>query len=214
MSHTLISFILILLATAGGAAGRRLAGGWIAKWLPFRVGTQTGRAVHGVMAAITLAPLAFWTGHPWGAIPLIAIAILLGDMLQGFPLGAPDANGKRGSIMVPTTWQHVAMISLLNGALGLLPMGLALVIAGVPPWWLVIAAALHGPAYWLATLWLPRWRWVGILNKDKILEAPPLAELYVGGLRSLGIALTLAVPWGPTLAPMEFLLGGLKHILP
>jgi hypothetical protein len=184
-----------LLAVAGGALGRRLSGGLIAKVLPFRVGTQVGRLCDALLVGLCFIPLVLLLGHPWWAAGLIAAQIMLIDMLQGFPLGPPDTEGKRGSIMVPETLRHVVLVSAMNGLVPLLPSMVLIYSLDDPlsAMMLLAAGLLHGPAYWAATLRQPRWRWCDILNRDGILEKPPLAELYVGGIRSLAFALTILI---------------------
>ena len=193
---TLIALVLAtILAIAGGALGRRLSGGLIAKVLPFKVGTQVGRMCDALLVGTCFVPLVLLLDLPWWSAGLISLHIMVIAVLQNFPKGPPDADGKRGSIMIPETLGHVAGISLWNGILPMVPSMVAVYALGDPPSVLVllVAGALHGPAYWLATLWQPRWRWADILNRDGILEKPPLAEFYVGGLRGLAFSATLLI---------------------
>lgn len=156
-----------LAAILACAMARRHAGGL----LPLGLGTQGNR----MSAALLVGAVVFaLSGELWwglGAAPLA---------FAGYAAGFPPGG------MVPRSLEHVGGISQQHGWAALGPVALAAAALGLAWWPPVLAALLAGPCYWLATLWQPRCRLLG-LNPHGLPDPPPLAEFYFGGLQGLAL---------------------------
>jgi len=197
--NTLLLVAALACAVVANAMGRRLSGGLIGEVLP-NMGTQFGRGVQAMIAGWTVYFLTF----DFTAFGVFATT-MVGAMISGYPRRPASEDPKRGTRMVPITFGHVVGITAHNGVLGVGPVALFAALTGQVWWWLAIAALMRGPLYWAATLWQPRWRALGVLNKDGVLETPPLAELYVGAAYGAALVLTywpVAYPYLPVLTPI------------
>jgi hypothetical protein len=167
--------ILLLLAALAGALARRIAGGVVA--IPG--GTLVARTAGGFLLAAVLWALA--PGTPFGVILWLPGLFFVG-MASGFPPGG----------MVPTNAGHVGGISQQHGWALIGPLALWAAAYGMTWWPLVLAAAVVGPIYWLATLWQPTIPWVGF-NRDGLPDPPAWAEPFVGAAMGLGLGVALGV---------------------
>lgn len=181
------SFLLLFLIVSGALA-RRVAGGLIPTG-----STLLGRALGAAFLLVPALVLAYVRGYPvwWGlAIPPLYWA---GLCLAAFP---QKPGG--GSIMIPVTFKDVLGISVLNGALTIVPLMITfdLLYYFGPPFaspgaWLIVAGLLFGPAYYLGKLWAPPIRRLGILDNKNVIQVTAMGELYTGAL--VGLAIYLSV---------------------
>lgn len=167
--------IPLLLCALAGALARRIAGGVVA--IPG--GTLVARA----LAAFGLGAALWWVA-PWtppAVIAWVPVLFFLG-MASGFPPGG----------MVPRSAGHVGGISQQHGWALIGPLALWAAVHGMTWWPLVLAAAMVGPIYWLATLWQPTVPALGF-NKGGLPDPPAWAEPWVGAGMGLGLGLALGL---------------------
>jgi hypothetical protein len=168
--------IALILCAIAGALARRIAGGVFPR---FPGGSLAARATAGLALGGVL-----WALAP--ATPLVVLAwvptLFFAGMAAGFPVGG----------MVPTSASHVGGISQQHGWALLGPLGLWAAHFDMTWWPLVLAAAVTGPIYWLATLWQPTIPRLGF-NRDGLPDPPAWAEPFVGAGMGLGLGIALGV---------------------
>jgi hypothetical protein len=168
--------LALFLCALAGALARRIAGGVFPN-VPG--GTLVARAAGALLLAGAL-----WALAP--ATPLAVIAwvplLFFAGMAAGFPVGG----------MVPRNASHVGGISQQHGWALIGPLALWAAHNDLTWWPLVLAAAVTGPLYWLATLWQPNIRWLRF-NRDGLPDPPAWAEVPVGAAMGLGLGLALGV---------------------
>lgn len=182
--------------------GRRFAGGLLSQWIGPIGGTQVARGAQAAIAGASVASLVAWHTGPLALLPLwwlplaTALATFAGAT-WGFPrysLSWPPIN-LRASHMVPENAVDTVGLSL-NGIIALAPLALGAALLGLDWWWLTLAGAVRGPAFWAAAAALPAWRWMGFSEyaKDqwRWIPAPTaLAEFYSGAALGAGLIAAL-----------------------
>ena len=189
MQSFVIETLLLMSLLIGGALSRRIAGGLLPTG-----SSLLGRLLGTLFLAVPTVILLDVRGFPaWWGLGIIPL-YYAGMCVAGFP----KKPGTDDSIMIPLTFWNVVCISALNGVMMTAP--LSLVLDGLHILYdfydgpiYIVAGLLFGPAYWVARFWIPRIKWLGLVNKGGIAESPPMAELYVGTMIGLATYLTATV---------------------
>jgi hypothetical protein len=175
--------------------GRRFAGGLLSQWVGPIGGTQVARVCQALIVGLSVlvmsglwewalaAVLLAWVGATWG--------------FPEFNLRPPFVHFEESRMEARNLLDTIGLS--LNGVVACAPLALGAWWVGLSPWFLLMAGVARGPAWWLAALVCPRWRWLGT---EKWVEKPvarwvlmptALAEFYSGMALGLGIVLTLVL---------------------
>jgi len=198
--YALFALVAAVVVIANGF-GRRFAGGLLSQWIGPIGGTQVARLAQAAIVGGSVLVL----GAPWpwalGAVPLA-----FAGATWGFPryLWHPpfirfkrlDDRKKNESVMEARSFIDTIGLSV-NGVVACAPLAAAAWWVGLPVWPLVLAGIARGPAWWLAWIACPRWRWLGT---EKWVEQPiarwvlmptALAEFYSGAALGAGLIATM-----------------------
>lgn len=192
--YAMILLIAAVVVIANGF-GRRFAGGLLSQWVGPIGGTHVARAIQAAIVGTSV----FLLGGRW-EWALAAVPLTFAGATWGFPGYSlrPPFIDFRVSRMEARGWIDTIGLAL-NGFVACAPLAAGAWWVGLPVWPLLLAGLARGPAWWLAWIACPRWRWLGT---EKWVEQPiarwvlmptALAEAYAGAALGLGLVLTLTL---------------------
>lgn len=196
----------LVTCAALGALGRRVSGGWIEDQFGSTMGgTGVVRVLYGLLlaVAVVLTLMLERLALPNASDIILAAGTVLltfAGSTAGFPRAYIRWFGRvpvlwlnfdpKVSCMAPVNLVETVGLSI-SGLAATVPLAFGALMLGLPWWWIVLAGLSRGATFWLATLWLPYWRWAGVLNRDGIREPTAMNEIYAGATLGMAVAFTV-----------------------